>query len=54
MHKSNQLVGIYTTRGTRTSNEDQYSAVSLELPYGKNVLEMNKDADRAYFGVFDG
>ncbi|KAL0139392.1 phosphatase 2C-like domain-containing protein [Mucor lusitanicus] len=54
LDKTNQLVGICTTRGTRTSNEDHYSAVSLELPPCKSLLEMNKDADRAYFGIFDG
>lgn len=54
LNRSNQLVGICSSRGTRSSNEDQYSTVSLELPDCKSLLKMNKDADRAYIGIFDG
>jgi serine/threonine protein phosphatase PrpC len=54
LNKSNQLIGICSQRGTRKSNEDQYAAVSLELPEGNNLLKMNKNAERAYVGVFDG
>lgn len=54
LNKSNQLIGICSQRGTRKTNEDRYSAVSLELPQGNNLLNMNKNADRAYVGVFDG
>jgi hypothetical protein len=54
LNRPNQLIGICTSRGTRPSNEDQYSAVSLELPDCKSLRKMNKDADRAYVGIFDG
>jgi protein phosphatase PTC6 len=54
LNRSNQLIGICSNRGTRRSNEDFYSAVSLELPDTKKIPKLSKDAERAYFGVFDG
>ncbi|CAO3690817.1 unnamed protein product [Rhizopus microsporus] len=50
----NKLLGIYTSRGTRLANEDNYSAVSLELANTPQLLHMTKEANRAYFGIFDG
>lgn len=46
--------GILSTRGTRDSNEDRYSAVTLELPHGSRLHTMKREANRIYFGVFDG
>ncbi|KAI7900429.1 phosphatase 2C-like domain-containing protein [Cokeromyces recurvatus] len=54
LNKTNQLMGVSTSRGTRASNEDKYSAVTLELPESKSLLTMDKEANRAYFGIFDG
>jgi hypothetical protein len=54
LNRPSKLIGICTSRGTRSSNEDYYSAVTIELKNSKQVLEMNKDANRAYFGIFDG
>lgn len=50
----NKLLGIYTSRGTRSANEDNYSAVSLELANTPQLLHMTKEANRVYFGIFDG
>jgi hypothetical protein len=54
LNRPNQLIGACSSRGTRESNEDKFTAVQLELPDTKKVLKMNKDADRAYVGIFDG
>ncbi|KAG1349317.1 hypothetical protein G6F62_003619 [Rhizopus arrhizus] len=54
LNRPSKLIGICTSRGTRSSNEDYYSAVTIELKNSKQVLDMNKDANRAYFGIFDG
>ncbi|KAI7895347.1 phosphatase 2C-like domain-containing protein [Mucor mucedo] len=54
LSRANQLIGVCSSRGTRESNEDQYSAVSLELPDSPQMPKLNKDAQRAYIGIFDG
>ncbi|KAI8876432.1 protein serine/threonine phosphatase 2C [Backusella circina FSU 941] len=54
LENSRQLLGLCSSRGTRTSNEDKYSAVTLELPPGKNLQTMEREANRAYIGIFDG
>ncbi|RCI02668.1 hypothetical protein CU098_007412 [Rhizopus stolonifer] len=52
LNQPSKLLGLCTSRGTRSSNEDYYSAVTLELEYSQ--FKMNKEANRAYFGIFDG
>ncbi|KAI9494146.1 phosphatase 2C-like domain-containing protein [Zychaea mexicana] len=47
-------LGVLSTRGTRNHNEDRYRSVTLELPTGTKLRTMKREADRAYFGVFDG
>lgn len=54
LNRSNQLIGACSTRGPRESNEDKFSAVSLELPETKHMKKMEKGVERAYFGIFDG
>lgn len=46
--------GITSSRGTRNHNEDRYRAVTLELLTSSHMQAMRRDANRAYFGVFDG
>lgn len=46
--------GITSSRGTRNHNEDRYRAVTLELLASSHMQAMRRDANRAYFGVFDG
>ncbi|KAF7727721.1 hypothetical protein EC973_007179 [Apophysomyces ossiformis] len=52
--KSKELVGITSSRGTRAQNEDNYSSVTLEIPAGTRARAMKREANRAYFGIFDG
>ncbi|CDS03491.1 hypothetical protein LRAMOSA00893 [Lichtheimia ramosa] len=54
LNKSKQLLGITSSRGTRNHNEDRYRAVTLELLASSHMQAMRRDANRAYFGVFDG
>ncbi|KAG0169836.1 hypothetical protein DFQ28_004115 [Apophysomyces sp. BC1034] len=52
--KSKELVGITSSRGTRAQNEDNYSSVTLEIPASEHARRMSREANRAYFGIFDG
>ncbi|RUS16752.1 phosphatase 2C-like domain-containing protein [Endogone sp. FLAS-F59071] len=52
--RARQLVGVRSTRGTREYNEDRYRAVTLELPDAEYEGSPLKEANRAYFGMFDG
>ncbi|GAA5809850.1 hypothetical protein MFLAVUS_003265 [Mucor flavus] len=54
LNRTNQLVGSCSSRGTRSSNEDQFATVSLDIPASPHVHTMNKEAERAYVGIFDG
>ncbi|KAG2233831.1 hypothetical protein INT48_005277 [Thamnidium elegans] len=54
LNRTNQLVGTCSSRGSRPSNEDQFSTVSLDIPATPHVHTMNKEAERAYVGIFDG
>ncbi|RUS25546.1 hypothetical protein BC938DRAFT_471994 [Jimgerdemannia flammicorona] len=47
-------LGIRSTRGTREYNEDRFRAVTLELPDAQREGSPLKEANRAYFGIFDG
>ncbi|KAI8092573.1 phosphatase 2C-like domain-containing protein [Halteromyces radiatus] len=52
--KSKHLIGAHSSRGTRAENEDRFRFVTLQLPEGDCLRTMKKDANRAYFGIFDG
>ncbi|KAI8983655.1 phosphatase 2C-like domain-containing protein [Pilobolus umbonatus] len=54
LDQPSQLLGICSSRGTRTENEDQCRAVTLELPSSHTLPTMDREANRAYFGIFDG
>ncbi|KAI8982203.1 phosphatase 2C-like domain-containing protein [Mycotypha africana] len=54
LKKPSQLLGVCSSRGTRPTNEDHYCAASLELTDSERLLKMDKYAERAYFGIFDG
>ncbi|KAI8339075.1 phosphatase 2C-like domain-containing protein [Chlamydoabsidia padenii] len=54
LEKSKHLVGARSSRGTRAENEDRYRFVTLELPEGDALRTMKREANRAYFGIFDG
>ncbi|KAI8138430.1 phosphatase 2C-like domain-containing protein [Fennellomyces sp. T-0311] len=54
LNNSKQLLGVLSSRGTRDYNEDRCKSVTLELPQGNHLRTMKREANRAYFGVFDG
>ncbi|CAO3596967.1 unnamed protein product [Absidia cylindrospora] len=52
--KTKHLIGVRSSRGTRAENEDWYRCVTLQLPDGDASRVMTREANRAYFGIFDG